>query len=262
MKHRPSVSRSRVPSAAPLARDESSAFWPDTLTVWLETLQGGEESARRHVLEAMARRYHPPILRRLRAEAPDLSVEDAEDICQQFFHDEFLGRGEPGHSLPACFDPAQGRLRAYLSQALRNFLAGWRRDRCRQKRGGGLPHVPIDEAGSLPAPDDSADTFFDQSWALRQFSLAFAALEEKWLATPEKARRYAVLKPYLMGEEDPQRRQELAATLELSPEGFRQELYRLRQDWHRCLRRVIASTVARPEDVEAELRYLCEVLGR
>lgn len=251
-------------SAAPSVPVEKPGkpFWPSTHLGWVEAAQGGGEEARRQALEDVALRYRQPILGRIQAEAPELSAEDAEDICQQFFHVEIMGEGREGRGLLNRFDRGKGRLRTYLSTALRNFLASWHRDRKRLKRGGkGMP-LPLEAAAHIPAQEPSPDTVFDLLWSLNILSSAFAEVEREWLADPRKAAIYAVLRPYLVGQEQEERLAGHAQALGMSYDSLRQTLHRLRRRQRLAVNHAIARTVAHPAQIEEELRCLCEILRR
>jgi RNA polymerase sigma factor (TIGR02999 family) len=63
---------------------------------------------------------------------------------------------------------------AVAAKAMRHILCNYARDRRRQKRGGGLPHVALEPAGDLEAPDlglsaDQTDRLATLDDALRRF---------------------------------------------------------------------------------------------
>jgi len=62
---------------------------------------------------------------------------------------------------------------AVASKAMRHILCNYSRDRRRQKRGGGLPHVPLEPthnvAGELDLSDEQNDTLAALDDALRRF---------------------------------------------------------------------------------------------
>lgn len=238
-------------------------FWPSTHLSWIEAARGGGgEAARHQALEDIAVRYRQPILSRIQAEAPELAREDVEDICQQFFHAEIMGEGRQGKGLLDRFDRDKGRLRTYLATALRNFLSGWHRSRKRQKRGGRETHLPLEAAEQIPAPELPPDRVFDLLWSLNILSAAFAEVEREWLADPKKAAIYAVLRPYLVGQEQEGRLAGQARTLDMSSDALRQKLHRLRKQQRQAVNHAIARTVAHPAQIEDELRCLCEILRR
>ena len=245
------------------ADPDRAAFWPETRETWLGALKDDSETRRRAALEKLATAYRRPILRRIIADSPDLSAQDSEDLCQQFFASEILTPDSAGQTLLERFDRSKGRLRDYLAAALRNFLASHHRDRKRRKRGGGLVPVPLDDVSdtlSTPVRAHSTDPVFDREWALDIFAQAFRVLERHYLSKPALAAAYAALRPYLMGEPTEKRQPAIAAELGLTPSALRQTLHRLRTDWRLALNKVIAPTVSQPSEVEDELRYLCEVL--
>lgn len=247
-----------APSPAPAPRDD--AAWPETRDSWISGLSAGPQR-RAAVLETMSAAYRPPLLRIVRAALPALAAHEAEDIVQQFFTDEVFPRGSDDVTLFDRHDPARGRLRTLLKTALSRFIASWLRARNALKRGGAHTRVDLSEAD---APHDylphGMDALFDREWALAVFSRAFRKVEAGYITDPERARRYHALKPWLIGYQEDQRLTALAEELATTPDALRQFLHRLREDWQKALRAIIAPTVATPEQIEEELRYLCEVL--
>lgn len=55
---------------------------------------------------------------------------------------------------------------------------------------------------------------------------------------------------------------ELAAELEMSEGAIRVAVHRLRRDFGAALRRTIAETVGEAGEVDEELKYLLDVVGR
>ena len=77
-----------------------------------------------------------------------------------------------------------------------------------------------------------------------------------------KADRYEALERFLPGEEDPPSYAQAAAQLGV-PEGtLKAEVHRLKRRYGRLLREEVAHTMAGPGEIDDELRYLIQVLGR
>ena len=69
---------------------------------------------------------------------------------------------------------SQAHFLAIASRAMRHILCNYARDRRRQKRGGGRPHVPLEQADAadrtaLDLSDDQADRLAGLDEALRRF---------------------------------------------------------------------------------------------
>lgn len=245
---------------SPAAPSHPDSFWPETRATWISDLSAA--NSRGQALENLCTAYRRPLIRTVQSALPELSTTEAEDVVQQFFADDVFPSGTDKPTLFDSYQPEQGLLRHYLRGALRNFISSWLRARRALKRGGGYQHVSLDdpdhaEADWLP---HGLDPFFDREWALDVFSAAFQKLETHYLADEERARRYHVLQPWLVGYEDEERISALAEELGITPGALRTFLHRLRADWQDALRAIIAPTVASPGQVEEELRYLCSVL--
>jgi RNA polymerase sigma-70 factor (ECF subfamily) len=243
-----------------------SPFWPETRITYLGQIGSDDPVVRAHAAARLCELYRTPVLRRIRATWPLLSEEDAEDRCQQFFTDEIIAARDGG--LFAAFKPAAGRLRTFLGIALQRFLSSAWRDETRQKRGGGATAVPLDEndtdpsalAESLPAVDTPAIPDFDREWAHYVLAESFRRLEGHYLKKPERAARYTALRPWLLGDPAGGSLADLAKEMGLGANQLSQALHRLRRDWRLALESVILPTLASPEDMDDELRYLLEIL--
>lgn len=99
---------------------------------------------------------------------------DAEDMAHDFF----------AHALDrewlARYDPAKGRFRVFLRTCLLGFASTAHEAATRQKRGGGITHVSIDDANAVAA-DDESTSIFDREWIRSVLSIALSALEQECL---------------------------------------------------------------------------------
>lgn len=260
--------KSPTPSG-PDNQEEGSAgpSWPETCDTWLVDLGAAGEIRRKSLCEQLARNYRRPVLNRIRQIRPGLSAPDAEDLCHEFFHRDVFPAGTAGRTLFDRFDPSKGRLRDYIGRALRNFLFSSLRDDNRDKRRAlrsarQIESIPEAESSGLPDPATQCanDIEFDRDWALTIQSHAFRRLDAMYRRTPERAARYTILRPWLIGEPSPVLLKEAAASLGLSPNALSQALRTLRRDLREAMVAAVAPTVAHPREIEDELRYLCEVL--
>ena len=76
-----------------------------------------------------------------------------------------------------------------------------------------------------------------------------------------RERDFERLKGFLTGEEPRLPYREVAAELSTSEAAVKTSVHRLRQRFGHLLRRLIAETVAGPEDVDDEVRYLLGVIA-
>ena len=72
---------------------------------------------------------------------------------------------------------------------------------------------------------------------------------------------FETLRPFLTGD-DGASYAEAALTLQKAEGAVRVAVHRLRRRFGQCLRETLADTVDDPADVDAELTYLMDVLGR
>jgi len=247
---------------------EIGGFWPETRITILGHIRSQDPSVRAGAAAKLCADYRGPVLKRILSQWPQLSPEDAEDRCQQFFTDEFVVRQDGG--LFSRYDPSRGRLRAFLGAALQRFLISSHRNENRLKRGGGTSTVSLNEtgegagalAGCLQAAVPAEYLEFDKDWAKHVLAESFRRLDRHYSRKPERAARYKALRPFLAGEADGQRLTDLAQELGLDANLLSQSLRRLRRDWRTALEAVVLPTLAAPEDLDDELRYLIEVVRR
>lgn len=204
----------------------------------------------RPVFSFVCRRGYPP--------------EDAQDLTQGFFvkilEGDWLDRA----------DESRGRFRSYLLKSLEHFLSNERGKSHARKRGGGIEFVSWDdwtaEAHSqvfMPAQalhSMPADKLFDLRWAATVVEYALQRLAEECEAKGRR-RLFDTLRPYLCEERRDTSYQELAATLGVTESVIRKQLHNLRQRYRSLLRAHVAQTVADPNEVDAEIRYLCATLS-
>jgi RNA polymerase sigma-70 factor (ECF subfamily) len=211
----------------------------------------------REALASLCRTYWPPLYAFVRRRG--FGPADAEDLTQGFF-----ARLLRLDSL-AGVRRERGRFRSFLLAALRNYLADERDRAHAAKRGAGLV-VPIDaaeaESGYQREPADAAatpDAAFDRAWALTLLQTVTTRLQQDHVAAGQ-GELFAALSFCLTGSRGGPPYAELAAKLGLSEPAVRVAVHRLRKRYRQLLREEIAQTVARPEDVDNELRELRQAL--
>jgi RNA polymerase sigma-70 factor (ECF subfamily) len=216
----------------------------------------GDSPGAQAALGELCESYYQPVFRFLQREG---RTEDAaRELTQEFFA-RLLARG--GF---ATADPARGRFRSFVLGALRHFLGDQRARDNAAKRGGGAIHEPLPEPTdtspgrelAAAAPDD---TWFDRQWALAIMDTALRALAAEHAAAG-KADQFEHLKPWLMGAAAAQA--DVAARLGWSEGALKVAVHRLRNRFRALVRAEVAQTVPAFADVDAELRYLVEVLAR
>jgi RNA polymerase sigma-70 factor (ECF subfamily) len=185
---------------------------------------------------------------------------DAEDLVQGFFE-----RCLEKNYLNAA-DQAKGRLRSFLLLALKRFLANERDKACTRKRGSGHIPVALDalsaEARYALEPTDrlSADKLYERRWALTLLETVLARLEHEQAAAGRLA-GFEQLKECLTSGGRGEPYAQLAAKLGMTEGAVKVAVHRLRQRYRQLLEEEIAHTVASPDEVIEERRYLLSVLS-
>lgn len=211
-------------------------------------------------LERLLRQYWSPIYASIRRQG--FGTHDASDLTQEFMTQVVIGR-----DLASKADPARGRFRSYLKQALRNFLI----DRSRGKKRAEGDHPAHLAAGSEhegaphpAAPPDGPDPF-DREWAAAVIELTLQRLEESCgednLGPHWTAFRINVIGPTLR-KTRPLSMDELAARIGAADATQASNMLQtVKRRFKRMLREVVAETVADQSEVEQELALLRASLG-
>ena len=222
------------------------------------TAGGSDTTSARQALAKLCQTYWYPLYAYVRRRG--FSPPDAEDMTQEFFA-RFLE-----HDWVANADREKGRFRTFLLSAMNHFLANeWDKARA-QKRGGGVPLLPLqfDTAETRysrePADSVTPEQHFERRWALALLETVTGRLRMEY-EQEGKGELFAALNPCLVGDRTAQPYEELAQKLALSEGAVKSAVHRLRQRYRQLLREEIAQTVAQPGEVEEELRHLIAVLG-
>jgi RNA polymerase sigma-70 factor (ECF subfamily) len=149
--------------------------------------------------------------------------------------------------------------------ALKHFLANeWDRAHA-QKRGGGHVVVPLDGASAEtryslePSHALTPEKLFERQWALTVLEQVMARLKQEFVAGG-KAKVFDGLKPFLAGDETSSTYAQAAATLGMTEGAVKVAVHRMRRRYRELLREEIAQTVASPEEIKDEIRYLLSCL--
>jgi RNA polymerase sigma-70 factor (ECF subfamily) len=229
-------------------------------TRWTQVLQATESSAAGgDALRDLCGAYYAPVIAFLRCQGND--ADTARELAHEFFA-RMLEGGAIGGA-----DRTQGRFRSYLLGAVKHFVAHRREFEQRQKRGGGVPPLSIDESltasPALDLPEDarrSPDAAFDRQWAVTVLSRAMEALERE-CATAGKSAMLEHLRPWLLGEAAHGEQADGADSLGLSAGAMKVAVHRMRQRFRRLVRAEIAVTLNSEAAVEDEMAALLMALG-
>ena len=231
-----------------------------TTTHWSVVLLAGQADSPHatEALEKLCRTYWYPLYVYVRRQGN--SPEDAQDLTQNFFS-RLLEK-----NYFAKADPDRGKFRTFLLRSMKNFLVNeWKRAG-RVKRGGDLTflsfdaNVAEDRYAAEPANESNPDTAYEQRWAVTLIEQVLTALRQEFNAA-DKARLFEELKGFIWGDKSTASYVEIAGHLNLTEGTVKVAVHRLRQRFRELLRAEVAHTVARPEDIDGELRHLIAVVG-
>ena len=210
-------------------------------------------------LEKLCRAYWYPLYSFVRATGH--APEEARDLTQEFFarllEKKWLAEA----------DPQRGRFRSFLLASCKNLLTNeWKRAH-RLKRGGGqvfsLEELDPEERYRLEPRDDATpEKIFERRWAAELLARVVERLRAECDGEGvDRARRFEVLKIFLLEDKGALSVAGAAAQLGLSVVATKGVVHRLRQRYRDIFREEIAHTVSRPEDVEDEIHHLFKALA-
>ena len=231
------------------------AGFPTTRWTLVIAPADAQRTEARAALVALCERYWYPLYAyvRRRGYPPD----QAQDLTQEFFVRVLEGR-----YLDRA-DRDKGRFRAFMLTSLKFFLAD-EADRNRaQKRGGGavlsLEMTSGEERYQRePAHDETPERIFERRWALSVLEIVVDRLRDEFLQHG-RLDQFNRLKVFLVDQPE-MPYAALAREMGMSEGALKVAVHRLRKRYRELFRREIAETVAAPEEVEAELRYLAAAL--
>jgi RNA polymerase sigma-70 factor (ECF subfamily) len=210
-------------------------------------------------LNELCRVYWYPLYAYVRRQGFDLHT--AQDLTQGFFA-KLLEK-----NYLSIADRKRGRFRWFLLTAFKCFLANeWDRTRA-QRRGGGARPLSLDAMTAEeryrfePADTMSADQLYDRRWALDLLDRARDRLRADF-AGADKTARFACLEGFLPGGKPSASQGECAQALGLTENAVKQDVHRMKRRFGELLREEVAHTVAHPDEVVEELRYLIDVVCR
>ena len=228
-----------------------------TTTHWSVVLSAGRGHGS-EALEALCRTYWYPVYAYIRRKG--LPIEDAKDATQAFFV-TLLER----QSLQSA-SPDKGRFRSYLMSAVNYFLADEHAKAMTQRRGGGRIPVELDaleaeeryrlEPAVLPSPE----RLYDRRWAMTILDRALKRLAEEYRQT-QRGALFEAIGGFLTSDPPSASYAQIATRLDMQEGALKTAVHRLRRRYRECCREEVAQTVADPAEIDAELRYLCEVVG-
>jgi DNA-directed RNA polymerase specialized sigma24 family protein len=228
-------------------------------TRWSVVLAAGRRSSA-EAEEALARLcsdYWYPIFAFIRRRG--YPVDQAEDLTQAFFT-HVIENG-----VVSAADPDRGRFRTFLLTGCSNFLNNERDRTIAAKRGGGRIPLSIDIAAAEVryqrafAHDDTPERLYERQWCLTLLARVVDDLREEYVSG-EKERLFDRLRCFLTLSGEAGSHAQAAHDLDMSIAAVKVAVHRLRQRYREALRKHITATVASPEEIDEERRYLLNVL--
>ena len=229
-------------------------------TSWTQVLAAREAASTesRQALEDLCHAYWYPLYALVRRQG--WGADEARDLTQGYFA-QLLEKGYLDD-----FDPSLGRFRVFLKTSVKHFLSKERDKAQTWKRGGQAEIVSLDledgEGRYRHEPVDrlTPEEIYERRWALTILDRALDRLRGE-LVEADRASEFDALKGFLTGEEPRQPYREVAASLSMTEAAVKMSVHRLRQRFGALLRQEIAETVARPDDVDDEVRHLLGVIA-
>lgn len=216
-----------------------------------------ESEEGRRALADLCSAYYEPVVAFLRWELRD--ADAAREMGHEFFEKMLEGDAIAGA------ERGRGRFRSYLLGAVKHFVINHRAASRRQKRGGGLEQVSIndDESGTGEIADRaqaSPDAAFDRQWALVTLARAMEAIKEE-CAKEGRAEFFQRVKPWLTGEAAHGDQGAVAEACGMSVAALKMAISRLRRRYREALRDEIAATLEDEAMIEGEMRELFAALA-
>lgn len=230
-------------------------------TRWSLILAAGETGSpeSRQALSSLCEAYWYPLYAFVRRQGYDADM--ARDLTQAYFL-TFLEK-----DYLSDVNPEAGRFRSFLLASLKHFLSKEREKERALKRGGGRVVLEIDlsDAEARFVAERSADLTpeetFEHHWATTVLERAMSRLRAE-AEDSDNEELFSYLRAHLSGDPGAIAYAEIAKRLETSVGAIKVAMHRNRRRFGELLRVEIAETVAEPADIDAEVRYLAEILRR
>jgi len=230
----------------------NQAFPPTRWSLVVDAREGADEQQRNALAQLCEAYWFPAYAFIRRTGTP---AEDAKDLTQGFFLD-FLKRDTFTKA-----DPELGRMRSYLLNALKRFLAKSHASHVAKKRGGGEIPVSIEatQAEGLYLAEISdhltPDLLFERRWATALFQRSFARLRDHFEHLG-KLEVFHHLKVFLAKESKESSYLEAAEQLGMSEGNVGVTVFRMRQRFRKIIEEEVRDTLVDEQEFEDELNHL------
>ena len=209
----------------------------------------GSDPSSRQALSDLCAAYYAPVVTFIMRNGFD--EPRARDLAHSFFA-RLL-------SSPEVLKPdrARGRFRSYLLGAVKHFVSDTLDQERALKRGGGNQITHLTETG-MNLPEDtslSPDRAFDRQWALTVVDRVLGRLSNEFDGEG-RARHFALLKPWLTGDEGEATQAQIATELGTNEGALKVAIHRLRRRFRELIKDEIAHTVGNEVEARDELACL------
>jgi RNA polymerase sigma factor (sigma-70 family) len=242
-----------------MAVDPQGGPFPPTRYSIVSAAQSRDPQERSQALELLAASYWRPVYKYVRLKW-HMDPEDARDFSQDFFvrlvEKDFLDG----------YDAGKGRLRTFLRTCLDRMFINQSRDAQRQKRGGGVLHVPLDfeeaeQELACATPPDSLDDYFEKEFVRTLFALAVEKLRAQCLADG-KAVPFRMFERYDLADEDDRSScsyADLAREFGVAVTDVTNYLSCVRREFRRCVLEQLRDMTGSDEEFRREAQTLLGV---
>jgi RNA polymerase sigma factor (sigma-70 family) len=237
--------------------EPGSSRFPTTRRSAILGIRSSDEVERTRSFDALAAAYWKPTYKYIRLRFGKSSA-DAQDLTQAFFlrviEKEFF----------AAYDPGRGRFRTFLRTCLDRFLANQHQAERREKRGGGVPLLPLDiqtaegeiESREIPS-NESPERLFEVEWVRSVFGLAVEALRAEFLAAGREVPFRVFARHDLdEGDGDPPSYADLAREFSIPVTTVTNHLSLARREFRRLLLETLRDITATDDEYRLEARLL------
>ena len=209
--------------------------------------------------EEICRRYWYPLYAFIRRRG--YNGDDARDLTQGFFLSLFDRKAF------RQVTPLKGKFRSFLLGSLKNYLSTEFHRENAIKRGRDIEFVPLDfgiaedRYNKEHVESLTPEKIFDARWAMTLLNDASERLREEYRAA-RKETVFQALLPFLdlAGVSSGAGYESAAKKLNLTLGGARTLVHRFRKRYSEFLRKAVAQTVADPDQIDDEIRALCDAL--
>lgn len=249
------MSDALVPSASQGSKLSASGLFPATM--WSAIQAASTESEAIQGLERLAQAYWEPlhVYARQRGATREAAADQVQGFFEHLISRETLAKVRRG----------EVRFRTFLLRCFANWLSNQHRDENRQKRGGGVPFVPMGEMEAqqeTPAMQDrhSPDTAYDRRWARALVDRVMRRLDTEIEDRERSVFLGEVRQRVFAPERGAPHWESLADRHGLSHSAVRKAATDMRRRFGLLLREEVRGVVSSESEIDEELRYLVSLI--